>query len=306
MESFVTAQDRRFTLPRNERPEHILDALGGLDRALSGHTEWLKKWHMLLLHSLENSAGQADVDEVLACRFLDRFDATPHAVLQESPILIELREAGTLMQEKARHLLELVKNAEVIPADQYDSFMNTVLEFNSLARHLQNETWNLLTNIDPLTGIGNRKVMTRELEREHDRFLRSQRPCTVLIADIDHFKRVNDTYGHPVGDRVIVEVADCFVKQLRPYDSVHRYGGEEFLFCLPDTDVTMAATVAERLRRKIEDLIVTLADGETVAVTVSIGLAQMDAQKSIAETISKTDAALYRAKAAGRNRIETA
>ncbi len=291
---------------RTERPEEILSALGDLDKALSDHTEWLKNWHLRILRSLDPTGDLVDDDELLKCHFLDWLESQTHSVLSEQMVLRDLWEVGATLREKARILLELVKEKEIIPADEYSHFMNTVLEFNALARHLQNETWNYLANIDPLTGIGNRKAMIRELDRERDRFLRSGRPCCVAIADIDHFKRVNDTHGHVVGDKVLVTISECLSKQLRLYDSVHRYGGEEFLFCLPDTDIRTAAGVADRLRRSVVTTSIPFQDTGVVSVTISFGVAQMDPHLTLEETIERADSALYRAKQGGRNRVEKA
>lgn len=113
-------------------------------------------------------------------------------------------------------------------------------------------TREILEELDPLTGLHNRHAMERELERERERFLRTKHPCCIALGDLDHFKQVNDSYGHGVGDRVLEASADCFLRHLRPYDSLYRYGGEEFLFCLPDADLKSARKIIERLRLELE------------------------------------------------------
>jgi diguanylate cyclase (GGDEF)-like protein len=125
------------------------------------------------------------------------------------------------------------------------------------------------------------------------------------MMDVDHFKRINDTYGHPVGDQVIKTLAETATKGLRPTDILARYGGEEFVVTLPETDGDVACAVAERLRTALERLAVTTDDGKAVRFTISVGVATFATGVPIATAVERADQALYRAKQAGRNRVET-
>lgn len=145
--------------------------------------------------------------------------------------------------------------------------------------------------------------MARDLERERERFLRSGRPCCIALGDLDHFKGINDSYGHGAGDKVLAGSADCFLRHMRPYDSLFRYGGEEFLFCLPDTDLAVARKVFDRLRQELESRSFELDTGERISVTASFGIAEMTDQATVEKTTERADQALYRAKSAGRNRV---
>ncbi|QSX35603.1 GGDEF domain-containing protein [Shewanella sedimentimangrovi] len=159
---------------------------------------------------------------------------------------------------------------------------------------------------DPLTGLFNRRALFERLQTEvlrADRYLRS---VTVLLLDLDRFKRVNDQYGHLVGDKVLQSFAVAAQKAVRNVDLVGRYGGEEFLVILPETDAKHALDVAERIRESCEALLVTTDDGEEVRFTTSIGLAQWQGPEDLAELVERADNALYRAKTAGRNRVEVA
>jgi diguanylate cyclase (GGDEF)-like protein len=164
-----------------------------------------------------------------------------------------------------------------------------------------------LTTRDPLTQLHNRRAMMEILERELQRSNRKGSTLSIVIFDIDHFKVVNDEYGHQNGDTVLVAVADQSRAGLRGYDFVARYGGEEFVLILPDTPHNGALLVAERLRMRIEQLQFTggLAD---IRVTVSLGIASYPAAEvtSVDSLIRAADAALYRAKREGRNRAESA
>lgn len=148
---------------------------------------------------------------------------------------------------------------------------------------------------DPLTGLGNRRLMQLELERNLPNVKRYRRHLALMMIDIDYFKRFNDTYGHPEGDRLLVAVAGILQRETRENDLAVRFGGEEFLVIAPETDLAGAATVAERLRRAIQ------ADTGT---TVSIGVTATCLHcHDRAALIKAADQALYEAKAAGRNRV---
>ena len=155
---------------------------------------------------------------------------------------------------------------------------------------------------DRLTGLFNRARLEELLEYEHERIRRSGGGCALVLLDIDHFKVVNDTHGHPAGDAVLRALADCLSRELRRVDQAGRWGGEEFLLLLPDTDPAGSATLANRLRRAVRAL-----EGPPVGpITVSAGIAHLAPEESVAATLQRLDDALYAAKAAGRDQVSTA
>lgn len=158
---------------------------------------------------------------------------------------------------------------------------------------------------DPLTGAGNRISMQSTLERDIAIAQRHNQALSVLMVDIDYFKRINDIYGHSTGDTVLVNVAHTLQKQLRNSDSLFRYGGEEFLVVLPNTCSLDAAVVAERLRASLEALQISNEQG-VISVTASIGCAALKAQESLNSVLQRSDAALYAAKNKGRNQVSYA
>ena len=151
---------------------------------------------------------------------------------------------------------------------------------------------------DPLTGVLNRYSMQQRFSAELNRCQRSQQPLTLLIFDIDHFKRINDNFGHQVGDQVLQRIAAVSQSTFRNYDLVFRMGGEEFLVCLPGTDQQQAAEKAELLRQQVQALNI-LPD---TAVTISIGFVVATPGQDLDSLIKQADDALYHAKGAGRNR----
>jgi diguanylate cyclase (GGDEF)-like protein/PAS domain S-box-containing protein len=159
---------------------------------------------------------------------------------------------------------------------------------------------------DPLTALPNRRAYDTELSRVAARSRRNHAPTSVGVADIDHFKQVNDQYGHPAGDLVLCEVGKAIERAARGTDFVARTGGEEFGMLFPDTSIEMARFVAERIRKSVAAASVTTADGETIRVTISIGLAALAADAAPEQALASADAALYQAKDRGRNRIEIA
>jgi diguanylate cyclase (GGDEF)-like protein len=158
---------------------------------------------------------------------------------------------------------------------------------------------------DPLTGLGNRRHFRAVQDRTIDSVARSGDPALLLMLDIDHFKKVNDTHGHPAGDQVLQAIARCVASCVRPMDTVARFGGEEFSVVLPNCHSAFGATVAERIRATIEALSIVISPALTIKVTVSIGGAYApEWVRSTPELwTERADVQLYRAKREGRNRV---
>ena len=163
-----------------------------------------------------------------------------------------------------------------------------------------------LANTDALTGLLNRRAFMERIGVEMLRSQRQKNPLSLIMTDIDHFNRVNDTHGHQVGDLVLQRFAGQLTTSARPYDFLGRYGGEEFVICLPGTDGRQSGPVAERMRRQIEDMEIMLPDGSgSIRVTASFGTApySIESGEHIDLLIKKADDALYLAKKEGRNRV---
>jgi two-component system cell cycle response regulator len=161
---------------------------------------------------------------------------------------------------------------------------------------------------DQLTGLHNRRYMSRHLDNLVANAYKTDKPLAFLIMDIDHFKSVNDTYGHDIGDEVLREFASRISANVRGIDLACRYGGEEFVVVMPDTDFDFAMTVAERLRKGVEEKAFEISrDPGKLSVTISIGIASSEKEGDTAEALlHRADQALYRAKREGRNRVVVA
>jgi len=205
--------------------------------------------------------------------------------------LIDVRQ---LRLEDARALLG--HGEQVLP----DPMANATVYLQSVIDKLSE-----LSLKDPLTGLSNRRYFQNVLEREIEMVTRSGEPALLLMLDIDHFKRVNDTHGHPVGDQVLQTVAQALSDCVRPMDTVARFGGEEFVIILPNCQGHYGQQVAERLREAVSQLSLTLACGDQLKVTISIGGAY--APRWVRSTpelwLERADLELYRAKSEGRNRV---
>lgn len=166
----------------------------------------------------------------------------------------------------------------------------------------------IMSRTDPLTGLFNRRSIITQLKREQDRSVQQGLPMAVVMLDLDHFKQINDTWGHEAGDYVLIAAADVLQKTVRQNDRVGRYGGEEFLLVLPGADGEGARRLAERCRHQVEALEVLLNDGRRVRVSASMGLYcnEHDRDASTDTMLRRADKALYAAKQTGRNRVVVA
>ncbi|WP_100656229.1 GGDEF domain-containing protein [Alteromonas flava] len=161
-----------------------------------------------------------------------------------------------------------------------------------------------MSRVDGLTRLFNRRFWQEQFEREFKRSLRTEEAATVIMLDIDHFKRVNDTYGHQAGDKVIQSLAEVIKKSIRETDYAGRYGGEEFAILLPDTPISHANYVAERLRKAAEKVQVKH-DDTTITYTISVGAAEFNPGYATALAwLEDADQALYAAKEGGRNQVQ--
>jgi diguanylate cyclase (GGDEF)-like protein len=159
---------------------------------------------------------------------------------------------------------------------------------------------------DPLTELFNRRHFFELAERELERARRLNSDLSFILLDIDFFKQVNDQYGHLIGDNVLIELATELKKQLRKVDFCCRYGGEEFVLCLPDTPQQGTFDVAERIRQQIENLTFISQGGEHFSVSVSLGIATREKEEDVETILKRADDALYQAKQGGRNQTQVA
>lgn len=201
-------------------------------------------------------------------------------------------------------LCDLAKELTRLPIPSNLPLLGFTILFLAAARslHEQFERESDASRRDSLTGLPNRRHLLEAFEEALHRARRSGRPISIALADLDHFKRINDSLGHSAGDSVLVSVAGVLRSSLRGQDLVARWGGEEFMLLLPETDLAGARHVAEAARRAVAALAVPHAS-ERVTLTLSLGVCEHDNDRPLEETVAGADEALYRAKAEGRNRV---
>jgi diguanylate cyclase (GGDEF)-like protein len=227
----------------------------------------------------------------------------------------EFHDVPVIMLSGQEHLTEKIRGFQAGASDYitkpfHDEELIARINVHLQIKHLQdqlrakNVQLEKLTRTDPLTGLANRRHFMECLEREYRRTLRYGGPLSFVMADIDHFKSINDRHGHQVGDEALVVVAERLREGVREQDIVGRYGGEEFGLILPETQLTGAAVVAERCRLLIEKSPIQTGEA-TLSLSVSLGAAfcPHDRVDSIDVLIRLADDALFEAKAAGRNRL---
>jgi diguanylate cyclase (GGDEF)-like protein len=165
---------------------------------------------------------------------------------------------------------------------------------------MQRDQLETLASRDALTGIYNRRTMLDELERAHQTFTRKHTTCGILMLDLDHFKRVNDRYGHAAGDQVLLDLANLLEVTVRSSDRIFRFGGEEFLVLVQQTNIEEMALLAEKLRKAVD---IKILDMDSRSITASIGGALLEPEETIESWFCRADKALYAAKDAGRNLV---
>jgi diguanylate cyclase len=298
--------DREFedeiltTAARFELSRHRSDvAIGMLERALALVPTGETTRRLYELHHLLADAHERRGDHRSALASFKEFQRVRQAVADSA---MAVRVRGLMLQfdvEQARQQEEIyrLRNVELAKANEELRLLQERLEEKNRELHR-------ITIEDSLTGLRNRRYVADQLPQEIKRAKRHGRPLCVAMCDIDHFKSVNDDYSHAFGDDVLRRIAKVFLNTARESDTVSRYGGEEFLVILPDTDLAGAEVLAERIRAAVSELVFgEMAPG--LRVTMSIGIAQLAPGRDERELLAEADARLYEAKRSGRDRIVT-
>ncbi|HCF25813.1 MAG TPA: GGDEF domain-containing protein [Cyanobacteria bacterium UBA11049] len=216
-------------------------------------------------------------------------------------IMLPLR----ILKEGAERLGEGELSHRIDLATQ-DELGQLAMTFNSMAQKLEQSQTELknLASMDGLTGVYNRREFNQQLQAELERSQRYNHPCSLVMLDIDYFKKLNDTHGHQAGDEALRVVAALVKNSVRPVDRVARYGGEEFGIILPETPGDSGLVAAERLRQAIATHLVPITSEQSINITVSVGVATFPSDANSPEAlIAAADRALYAAKHSGRNRV---
>lgn len=271
--------------------------------AFRAHRAWVRNVYASLICRLAPSQEQINENRRLLSVVTRWFLCETDDNIRRHPLHGVLVRDHREINEAAEALLDIVRGNGEISPDQFQAFAGVLDRFNRAFEDILGEMWCLLRTADPLTGVSTRFAMLSRLEQERDRVHRTGESCSICMADLDHFKQINDTHGHPVGDTVLQHVSCHMLRNLRPYDQIYRYGGEEFLLMLPNTRLEAAVPIIDRLRQRISNSLIRVTRGISIRATASFGIAALHPDWSAHEAIGMADKALYAAKAAGRNRI---
>lgn len=275
--------------------------LAQLEQALYNHQQWYKELIRTLICRSPSDKHDISSEAHKECRFGQWYYSSIEEKIHNYPGFISIGNAHMRMHQLATHLLITINSATNITTLDYDQFANSVEQMRLEISALKIELENLLYNCDPLTGAINRINMLPILREQQAIVKRQKQPCCLAMLDLDHFKNVNDQCGHQIGDIVLASTAHYISENIRSYDKLFRYGGEEFLICFPFTELSIANEMIERIRKGLAIMSIDISPKESIHITVSIGLALLDSSLPVEESIEHADKAMYKAKSSGRN-----
>lgn len=284
--------------------QQLQSVISQIDQAISSHDHWYKQLLRVLIAHIPPESVDLSPDAHRRCHFGTWYASSKADFFRDHPAFVSLGDAHQKMHDCARALCQHVVNDMPVSLDSWERFDEKVedvrLEFQALRR----EFVDMVQSLDPLTEALNRSSLLADLRAQQALLMRSGTPCTLIMIDLDHFKRVNDDHGHVAGDTVLVSIVQCLKTMLRPYDRIYRYGGEEFLLSMPGTTPEQATQVAERMRATVSTLKVRLNSSDReLHVTASFGIAPLLSNRTVEESIDHADKAMYSAKTAGRDRV---
>ena len=281
--------------------ETLRAALDQLNQAIYNHEQWHKDVTRTILCRMPYD--QRDVAEAphRQCRFGQWYYSVGAMALGQSAAFVAVDAPHARMHELAALLLRASTSEQSVSLGDYDTFANSVDRLRLQLQTLKQEIEDALFRRDALTGAESRVETLTSLRLTLETVKRRVQQSTIALMDLDHFKAINDSFGHLVGDEVL-KASVRFVKvHMRPYDKVFRYGGEEFLISMPNTSLTAGQASMERVREGLATSALSHEGVTPVFVTASFGIALLDPEVTVEECIERADKALYRAKSAGRN-----
>ncbi|MCL9684543.1 diguanylate cyclase [Legionella maioricensis] len=281
--------------------EELQEIIFQLEQALYNHQQWYNLIIRSLVCRLPASRYDTDSNAHKECRFGQWYYENAPEKLRKNPGFIALGEEHQLLHKVTSQLLVTTSNGGTVSPHDYDNFANVLERMRLEIAVLQREMGELIYNRDSLTGAINRISLLPVLREQQALVKRNVQACSIAMLDLDHFKQVNDQYGHPAGDCVLAGISRFIIENIRSYDKFFRIGGEEFLICFQNADTKLAFEMVERLRRGVSELNINVNDNQLIKITASFGIAPIGSDISVEQSIENADKALYKAKDGGRN-----
>ena len=276
-----------------------------LEQALYNHVQWYNSLIRSLVCQLPADKHDTNSEPHKECLFGQWYYEHAPKKLIEHPTFLAIGDAHQKMHRAAAVLLKKSNVGNHVEPTDFDSFSNAMEGLRLEIAALKREVESLLYTRDPLTGAINRIDMMPMLRELHELVKREAQVSCLAMMDLDHFKKINDEHGHPVGDKVLFIIASHILSNLRSYDKMFRFGGEEFLLSMQNTSLENCHQRIEKIRQDIAKLPIDIGHRDPVYITVSFGLTELRPDSAIEECIERADQALYDAKIQGRNCTRT-
>jgi diguanylate cyclase (GGDEF)-like protein len=283
-------------------PEQLRDVLEQLERAGEDHARWHDNFTRTLVCRLSADSPELGEDGHRHCRFGQWYYDRSPAELRAHPAFLAMEAEHRRMHAVAARILRASAATGIVTEADFDEYSDARAKLRLELESLRQSIGGLLGNRDPLTGAHRRADLLADLREALALARRSVSNYCIAFMDLDRFKAVNDTHGHRVGDEVLAGAVRYVTGHLRPFDKVYRYGGDEFLISMPGTDLMAGRAVIERIREGLARVTLARRGAKRVRITASFGIAPLEADASIEESIDNADRALLAAKATGRNR----
>ena len=282
--------------------EQLQKSLRQIDQAIENHNAWHSELMRSIICKLPAKLDALDAESHKKCQF----GKWLYSIENEIPIsharfsLIE--KSHKLMHQLAAKLFLESQEHDQVSVLNYDNFSKSVEDMRVELNNLKHEFETLLYEHDSLTGANARSSILPALKEQLELMQRGvQSECCIAMMDLDHFKKINDSFGHSAGDHVLSSIIQYVIEQLRSYDKVFRYGGEEFVILMPQTDLAAGHNLIERLRKGIESLSIKVEGNHLIQVTASFGVVRLDPNLTVEISIEHADRVMYEAKESGRN-----
>jgi len=287
-------------------PAELEDTLNVLNTAIKNHLCWFDTLHTSMLCDVPFPNDILNEMAHTKCQFGQWYYGNVDDTIKSFEEFSQLEEAHKFMHDNARQLAKICLDNKSIAVSDYQPFLTNQHHLIGLLNKLHDTLLEHQNCFDTLTGAINRRSISLLLDQAFENTRRYDAIYSVAMLDVDYFKKINDTHGHMAGDEVLKHISTLLKNSLRKSDSIGRYGGEEFLILMPETDKTTAFDVIDQSRKDLakQDIPV---EGKNINVSVSVGISQIKKDDESAwQAVRDADFALYRAKESGRNRVEMA